>query len=273
MVYHGGMATPPGRKALLFTAGGVPLSLPLGAVREIAPAGPGGAAGRARAEDLPPVSLAEALGLPGVAGRYALALEAPHARALLVDELRGIADLAQAEVFRLPERLVLPRPAPFESAFLFRGELYLEVSPAGVRVPAAVPSPPARASLPDSAPTERELYCERGGQPLAVPLSLLVQVIEPARVFPVPLSPQGQRGLLYHGRSLHPVFDAAALTGAGEAGDPRVLLLLDAGGGTAGVLVDRVFGVGEGEGERPIRRPAWDALLSPHGGDIKPEKD
>ena len=92
------------------------------------------------------------------------------------------------------------------------------------------------------------------------------QVVEPARVHPLPLAPAGLAGLLHHGRALHPVLDAAALLGQPAAGDPRVLLLLDAGGSTAGVLVDRVRGVGEGDPGGPVRRPAWDALdgaLSP----------
>jgi hypothetical protein len=62
------------------------------------------------------------------------------------------------------------------------------------------------------------------------------------------------------------VLDAAVLLGQPATGDPRVLLLLDAGGATAGVLVDRVRTVEEGAAGEPVRRPAWDALdavLSP----------
>ncbi len=110
---------------------------------------------------------------------------------------------------------------------------------------------------------ERELVAERGGRALAVPLSLVVQVIEPARPSPVPLAPRGHRGLLYHGRAIHPIWDAASLLGWSEDGEPRVSLLLDAGGTTAGVLVDRVRGVGEGGVGETVRRPHWDALLAP----------
>ena len=81
--------------------------------------------------------------------------------------------------------------------------------------------------------------------------------------FPVPLSPEGHRGILHHGRAIHPAWDAAHLLGERGGGDPHVLLLLDAGGTTAGVLVDRVLGLSEGEGTLPLRRPLWDVLLAP----------
>jgi len=259
------MATPSARKALLFTAGGVRLALPLGAVREIALVERRGGEMRVRGAELEALSVARALGLPGGPGRYALFLEPPGPPALLADELFGIADLVEAEVFSLPARTVLPDPPPFGAAFLLRGDLYLELSLAGLEAQRRASPAERRPAPPDSPPTERELFCERAGLSIAVPLSLLVQVIEPARVFPVPLTQADHRGLLYHGRALHPVFDAAALLGEPDAGSPRVLLLLDAGGGSAGILVDRVRGVGEGEGTRPVRRPPWDALLSPHG--------
>ena len=259
------MATLSARKALLFTAGGVPLALPLGAVREIAPAEASSDGVRVRGEPVAALPLAEALGLSPGSKKFALLLEGASPKALLADELRGIADLAEAEVMSLPARTALPAPKPFGAAFLLRDALYLELSLAGLDPVPTAPPWPRPGPVPDAPRTERELLCERAGRALAVPISLLVLVIEPARIFPVPLTPPGHRGVLYHGRALHPIFDAAALLGDAPVGDPRVLLLLDAGGGTAGVLVDRVRGVGEGEGSFPARRPAWDALLSPHG--------
>ena len=82
-----------------------------------------------------------------------------------------------------------------------------------------------------------------------------------ARLSTVPLAPPGHRGLLYNGRALHSVWDVASLLGWPDSGKPEVILLLDAGGTTAGVLVDRVRGLAEGAG--PVRRPQWDALLAP----------
>lgn len=251
------MITPPGRQVLLFSAGGIRFALPLRAVHEIArlPADPG------RPAPARSVALAASLGLQGQP-RFSLLLEGDGAGELLVDEMGGVGDLAEAEVFRLPERSVGARPSPFAAAMRLGGVLHLELAPGSLA--AIRPVSWARSPEPaDMASAERELVAERGGQALAVPLSLVVQVIEPARPWVVPLAPPGHRGLLYHGRAIHPVWDAAALLGWPESGDPRVALLLDAGGTTAGVLVDRVRGVGEGGGGGPVRRPHWDDLLSP----------
>jgi chemotaxis signal transduction protein len=265
LVYHAAMRSPSARQALLFAAGGVPLALPLSVVRSIAPAEHAGGEVRVRGTAVRVLSVARALALAPGPSSFALLLEAEEPGVLLVDEMRGVGDLAQAEVFRLPARTVEVHPAPFTGAILLRGTLYLEIEPASLRDPP--PEPRARpvpvASHADLLPSERELLCERGGVSLAVPLGLLVQVVDAPRLFPVPLAPPGHRGVLYHGRALHPVFDAAAVLGDPEVGDPRVLLLLDAGGSTAGILVDRVRGSGEGQGGAPPRRPPWDELLSP----------
>jgi chemotaxis signal transduction protein len=251
------MITPPGRQVLLFAAGGVRFALPLAAVREIVklPAAPERPApGRS-------VALAAALGLEGDP-RFALILEGEPPVRLGVDEMRGVADLAEAEVFRLPERSVAVRPSPFAAAMRLGEVVHLELAPAALEHSRRVAwrTPPVQDDLPC---VERELVAERGGRALAVPLSLVVQVIDRAPLSKVPLAPPGHRGLLHHGRAIHPVWDAASLLSWPEIGDPRVILLLDAGGTTAGVLVDRVRGLGEGEGSGPVRRPHWDALLAP----------
>jgi chemotaxis signal transduction protein len=249
------MITPPGRQVLLFAAGGISFALPLMAVREIVkltsdPQRP--APGRS-------IALADALGLEGDP-RFALVLDDAAPSELRVDEMRGVGDLAEAEVFRLPERSVARRPSPFAAAVWLGDVLHLELAPAALLRSRAVAwrPPPEQHDLP---PAERELVAERGGRGLAVPLSLIVQVIERARLSPVPLAPRGHRGLLYRGRALHSVWDVASLLGWPDSGKPEVILLLDAGGTTAGVLVDRVRGLGEGAG--PVRRPPWDTLLAP----------
>jgi hypothetical protein len=207
------------------------------------------------------VALAERLGLRGDP-RFALILEGSGLPTLLVDRLDGVGDLASAEAFQLPERAVAAEPSPFPSALSFGGVLYLELAPAALLAMRKLePRPfPETGDLPRS---ERELLAERAGRVLAVPLQLVVQVIDPVQLFRVPLAPEGHRGLLHHGRAIHPAWDAAAILGEPPSGDPRVLLLLDAGGTTAGVLVDRVLGLSEGSGIGPVRRPPWDALLAP----------
>ncbi len=93
------MITPPGRQVLLFAAGGVPFAIPLRAVREISPVSAGTAGG---------VDVAGALGLSGEA-RYAMHL-GDGDRVLLVEAMRGVADLGEGEAFRLPARSWSPSP-------------------------------------------------------------------------------------------------------------------------------------------------------------------
>ncbi len=260
LVYHERVTTPPGRQVLRFQAGGVPFALPLSTVREIVKTGT--ESSRKLTEGA--VGLAERLGLLGDP-RFALILEGGGVPPLLVDRMDGVGDLADAEAYRLPERTVAARPSPFSSALRWRGVLHLELSPAALVAMRREPPRPFP-TTPDQAPAGRELLALRGGQSLAVPLPLVVQVIDPAHLFRVPLAPDGHRGLLHHGRAIHPAWDAAAILGLPRSGDPRVLLLLDAGGTTAGVLVDRVLGLSEGSGSGPVRRPPWDALLAPGKG-------
>ncbi len=112
---------------------------------------------------------------------------------------------------------------------------------------------------PDLGPfAERELRFARAGMVFAVPLSLLMQVLEDPKLAPVPLTPPSHRGLLYHARSLHPVVDLALVYGA-VSGPARTVLLVDAGGAGVGVVADRVLGVGEGGPE--VIRPPWDTLF------------
>jgi hypothetical protein len=243
------MITPPGRQVLLFAAGGVSFALPLRSVREIAPADGG-----------PGIDLAAMLGLRGEP-RFALQLDAPGLR-LLVGEMRGVADLAEGEVFRLPARSSGFRPSPFAGAVRIRGEVHLELAPDRLDA-SREPLAEGPRTVRDTPAAARELVAERGDLVLAVPLPLVVQVIEDARLVPVPLAPPGHRGLLYHGRAIHPVFDAAEVLGETGGGAPRVLLLLDAGGATAGILVDRVRGLAGAGEPPPARRPAWDVLLAP----------
>lgn len=257
LVYHGDVLTPAGLQVLRFHAGGIPFALPLSSVREIVPVGgPGG--GEAPSGHL---DLAGVLGLRGEP-RFALVLDGEGLPALLVDRMDGVADLAGAEAFRLPERSVEAAPIPFASALRFGSDLYLELVASALEGLVRLPPRPIPV-LPDQPPAGPELLAERSGEVIAVPLPLVVQVIDPVRLFPVPLAPAGHRGILHHGRAIHPAWDAAALLGLPEVGDPHVLLLLDAGGATAGVLVDRVVGFAGSAGDGPIRRPPWDVLLAP----------
>ncbi len=258
------MATPPAeRKALLLSEGGVRLALRLSQVREVLAVPEEGGEVRVRGEPVPLLPLAVPLGLSAGGGGFAVVIESAAPLALRVSALHGILDLAECEVFQLPARTLLPQPAPFQGAIVARGQIALEVAVgslgwAPLQPAEDLPDPP-----PESATTgERELFFARGGRNFAVPLSLLIQVLEGARVFPVPLTPTAHRGLLYHERSLHPVFDVAILYRLPRSPEEtRAVLLLDAGGDAVGVVADRVLGVGESGAAGEVVRPPWDAIF------------
>lgn len=254
------MTLPADRKALLFSAGEVRLALRLSHLREIVAVPPEEGEVRARGEVIPAAFVATVLGVSSGAAPFALLTEGSPAVALRVEALHGIVDLAAAEVFQLPARTPLPQPAPFLGAVVVKGEVALELAVGTFGFaplePALEPSePPADLGLAAA----RELRFARGGQVYAVPLPLVVQVLEEPRITPVPLTPPSHRGLLYHERALHPVIDLAAWRGDEAAGPGRTVLLLDAGGAGIGVVADRVLAAGEGEGE--VLRPPWDALF------------
>jgi chemotaxis signal transduction protein len=255
-LYHVRVAfLPSERKALLFAAGGVRLALRLAHIREIVDVAPGAAEVASRGDLLPSVWIAAALGLPVGPAPYALLVDRAALRA---EALHGIVDLAEAEVFQLPARTGQPRPAPFVGAVVWKGAIALELAtPAGAapdRAPGEAP-PPAAGSGP---PAEREILFARGERTYGVPLSLLVQVLEAPRVTPIPLAPPSHRGLVYHGRAIHPVLDVAARYGHAGSPEARYVLLLDAGGSGIGIVADRVLGAAEATGE--VVRPPWDTL-------------
>jgi chemotaxis signal transduction protein len=252
-------ASPSQRRALLFTAGGVRLALRLPMVREILPVPPAAAEVEVRGSVYPAIPLALALGLDASPGGLAVLTEASPPVALRVDEVQGIVDLSQAEVFQLPARTLLPQPPPFQGVVVLEGRMWLELA---LTSAGWVPMAPAAAEWPQPPEQEfaqgRELVFERAGRRYAVPLSLLVRVVEAPSVFPVPLAPPAHRGLLYHERAIHPVFDLAALYGGAPAPGAAIALLVDAGGTAVAILGDRMAASGE---VPDVVRPAWDALF------------
>jgi chemotaxis signal transduction protein len=264
-LYHAAVPSLPSeRKALVFSAGRVRLALRLAHIREIVQVAPEQDEVTARGITARSAFVAAALGLPAGPAPYALVVEAAASRAeavaLRVESLHGIVDLADAEVFQLPARTALPTPPPFAGAVVVGGEIALELAPAAIGFtvlrPAAEGRPPEAVA---GRPSERELLFARGERTYAVPLSLLVQVLETPRVAPVPLAPPSHRGLVYHGRAIHPVLDVAIRYDLPATPEGRNVLLLDAGGSGVGVVADRVLGVGEGTGD--VVRPPWDVLF------------
>ncbi len=251
---------PAERKALLFSAGGVRLAMRVSHLREVVAVAPDEGEVRARGEPVATAFVSTVLGLPAGPAPYAILTEGTPRAALRVEALHGIVDLAEAEYFQLPARTILPQPAPFSGAVVTKGDIALELAVATLGFAPIGPAeergdPPADVEPPP----ERELRFARGSRIFGVPLSLLVQVLEGARIAPVPLTPPSHRGLLYHGRALHPVLDVAVLY-ADPPAPVRTVLLLDAGGSAVAVAADRVIGVGEvGEG---VVRPPWDAVFA-----------
>ncbi len=257
------MSTAPAeRKALLFSVGRVRFGVRLSQVREIVMAEPGAVEARLRGGTVPLLPVAVALGLDPGPGAYALVIEAAPPVALRADALHGIVDLSEAEVFRLPARTALPEPPPYLGAVVTRGEVALELD---VSALGWAPLRPAeevlRIAPAPGHPAEPELRFARGGRVYAAPVSLLVQVLEAVRLWPVPLGPASHSGLLYHGRALHPVFDVAVARGDPAPGGASRVLLLDAGGTAVGLVAERVLGVGETRAGEEPERLAWDALF------------
>ncbi len=252
---------PSDRKALIFSAGGVRLALRLSHLREIVPAPGEGGEIVARGETYPTAFVSTVLGLRGGATPYALLTEGTPRMALRVEALHGIVDLATAEFFQLPVPTPLPQPSPFSGAVVHGGEVALELAVGSLGFAPLEPAIENDEPPPDLGPfAERELQFCRAGKSFAVPLSLLVQVLEDPRLAHVPLTPPSHRGLLYHARSLHSVVDLAPVYGERAAAPSRTVLLVDAGGAGVGVMADRVLGVGEGGGD--VVRPPWDTLFS-----------
>jgi chemotaxis signal transduction protein len=251
---------PAERKALLFSAGGVRLAMRVSHLREVVAVPPDEGEVRVRGEIVATAFVSTVLGLPAGAAPYAILTQGTPPAALRVEALHGIVDLAETEVFQLPARTFLPQPPPFSGAVVTKGDIALELAVASLGFAPIEPAeehgdPPADVDPPP----ERELRFARGGRTFGVPLSLLVQVLEGPRVAAVPLTPSSHRGLLYHGRALHPVLDVAVLYGDAPSA-VRTVLLLDAGGSGVAVAADRVIGVGEvGEG---VVRPPWDAVFA-----------
>ena len=251
---------PAERKALLFSAGGVRFAMRVSHLREVVAVPPDEGEVKARGETLPTAFVSTVLGLAGGSAPYAILTEGTPPAALRVEALHGIVDLAEAECFQLPARTFLPQPPPFSGAVVVKGEIALELAVGSLGF---APIEPAEEHGDRPAelepPPERELRFARGERTFGVPLSLVVQVLEGPRIAPVPLTPPSHRGLLYHGRALHPVVDVAVLYGDAPA-PIRTVLLLDAGGAGAGVAADRIIGVGDvGEG---VVRPPWDAVFA-----------
>jgi chemotaxis signal transduction protein len=257
------MQCPPAEtKAVLFVVGGVRLALRLSQVREIVAITEPLGELSSRGDSVPALPVAVALNLPASPSRFALVIECSPVVALGVEAVHGIVDLADAEVFQLPARTLLPQPPPFCGAIVAGGVVALELvvsalgwaplEPAG-----ELAGPPPGVDFP----TGRELLFSRAGRTYAVPIEILDRVCDAPRIFPVPLTPTSHRGLLYLDRAVHPVFDLALLHGDAAAAGQATALLLEAGGEAIAVLADRILPAGD-PATAGVTRPSWDAMFA-----------
>lgn len=254
---------PSERKALIFSAGGVRLALRLAQLREIRELQPGEAEVIARGELVPTAWVSTVLGLPSGAARFALVTEENPQTALRVEALHGIIDLAEAEVFQLPAHTLVPQPSPFAGALVVKGEVALELAVASLGFAPLAPGEDPADPPPSLGPwPERELRFKRGPLTFGVPVSLVVAVRDAPSLAMVPLAPPSHRGLLYHGRAIHPVIDVGVFFGLAPSLIPPEVLLLDAGGAAIGVVADKVLGLDRGRDDDGVERPPWDTLFA-----------
>ena len=268
------MASPPAeRMAIFFSVGEVRLALRLSQVREILAADPACGEVMARGVAVPLLPVAVPLGVAGGPGRFALVIcgdprsapgeECAPRSALRVDAVHGIVELSRAEVFQLPARTLLPQPPPFHAALAVDGAVALELAVDALGWAPLEPAADTVAPPPEvEFPVGPELLFSRRGRTFAVPISLLVRVLDAPRIHPVPLAPPSHLGLAYHGRAIHPVLDPPVLYGdsQGPAAAANVLLV-DAGGVQIGLAADAFLHPGAAT-EGAVARPSWDALFA-----------
>jgi chemotaxis signal transduction protein len=254
---------PSERKALIFSAGGVRLALRLAQLREIRELQPGEGEVMTRGVPVSTAWVSTVLGLPSGAARFALLTEDTPQTALRVEALHGIIDLADAEVFQLPAHTLVPSPSPYAGALVIKGEVALELAVSSLGYAPLAPAEDPAEPPPSLGPwPERELRFTRGPLTFGVPVSLVVAVSDAPSLAMVPLAPPSHRGLLYHGRALHPVIDVGVFYGLAPSLIPPEVLLLDAGGADIGVVADKVLGLDRGREDDGVERPPWDTLFA-----------
>ncbi len=156
----------------------------------------------------------------------------------------------------------MPPPSPFAGALVVQGRGGAGAGGlvAGLRAAGAGEDPLEPPASLGPWP-ERELRFTRGPLTFGVPVSLVVAVSDAPPLATVPLTPPSHRGLLYHGRAIHPVIDVGVFFGLAPSLVPPEVLLLDAGGAAIGVVADEVLGLDRGRDDDEVLRPPWDTLF------------
>lgn len=238
------------RLALVFRGAGTLWALPASSVLEVAAAPE---ALPAQRNGLPIEEFAALLGEPRPRDPRAvtLVLDCAPPRALLIDGVDEVADLATAPFFRLPPSLERPTRGLLRGAVLHGAKLLLELVPQALaEVQASQLTPAARPALecPATAgePPGKALLFEVGeGELFGVPLSLVTGALRALAPCRVPLAPYGHAGLIHHERSLLPLYDLSRMAGGPRTGG-ELAVALDIAGTELGVAARAVLGVAEG---------------------------
>lgn len=247
----------PGRLALAFRGARTRWALPVSSILEVGPAPEGDTA---RRRGLPVEDFGALLGVPTPvsATTVTLVLDCSPPRALAIEAVEEVADLAAAPFFQLPE--ALGPPGLVRGAVLHRERLFLELEPQALAehplgMLAVRPSPALPVATISPAPPGRALVYEVGELGLlASPLALVTGVLRASTSCFVPGAACGHIGLIHHERSILSLFDLALVAGrpavAGE-----LAVALDVAGHALGVVTNRVEGVLDGFGGEPRAEP------------------
>jgi chemotaxis signal transduction protein len=235
------------RLALVFRGAGTLWALPASAVLEVAQAP---AALPAERNGVPVEEFAALLGEPRPRDPRAvtLVLDSAPPRALLVDGVAEVADLATAPFFRLPPAIERPARGLLRGAVLHGSRLILELVPKALAEAQAGqlsrPAPPFLVA-PEAAgePPGKALIFEVGGGALyGVCLPLVTGALRIGRPCRVPLAPYGHAGLIHHERSLLPIYDLSRIAGGPPTGG-ELAVVLDIAGTALGAAAHQVLGV------------------------------
>ena len=147
-----------------------------------------------------------------------------------------------------PAHTLVPQPSPFAGALVVKGEVALELAvsslgfaPLAPAEDPAEPPPVARAAGRSASSASPRGPLTFGGAALAGGAGAATR----RTLAPVPLTPPSHRGLLYHGRAIHPVIDVGVFFGAGaRRRSPRRCCCSTPAGAAVGVVADRVLGLG-----------------------------
>ena len=176
--------------------------------------------------------------LPGTA----VVLDVSPTTAVRVKSVREVVDLSQAQRHTLPRKLLASLEPVVTSAIAFHDELFFELDVEAAARGLESDPPALVARLPIGPESERSLVFESQGRRLAVPLSLVSQIVPAGRVL-CALPHEGPlKGVILHQQHLWPTWSLPGLLG-GASLTEELAILLEVQGEGLGLLASAAFGV------------------------------